>query len=71
MKISGIIYDLDDTLISRDEAFYSGFTKNVGISELVTLGRKNRIPVMADLGCGETLDLSSKGIYLPRSCDAD
>ena len=27
MKISGIIYDLDDTLISRDEAFYSGFTK--------------------------------------------
>ena len=26
MKISGIIYDLDDTLISRDEAFYSGFT---------------------------------------------
>ena len=40
----------------------SGFTKNVGISELVTLGRKNRIPVMADLGCGETLNLSSKGI---------
>ena len=28
MKISGIIYDLDDTLISRDNAFYSGFTKN-------------------------------------------
>ena len=27
MKISGIIYDLDDTLISRDEAFYSGFTR--------------------------------------------
>ena len=27
MKISGIIYDLDDTLISRDEAFYSGFTE--------------------------------------------
>ncbi|GIS36460.1 MAG: hypothetical protein Ct9H90mP7_4680 [Candidatus Neomarinimicrobiota bacterium] len=36
--------------------------KNVGISELVTLGRKNRIPVMADFGCGETLNLSSKGI---------
>ena len=40
----------------------TGFTKDVDISELVGLGKKNRIPVMADLGCGEILDLSHKGI---------
>ena len=27
MKISGLLYDLDDTLISRDNAFYEGFTR--------------------------------------------
>ena len=40
----------------------SGFTKQVKIDELVELGRKKRIPVMSDLGCGEILDLSNKGI---------
>lgn len=42
-----------------------GFTKEVPLSELVQLGKKKRIPVMADLGCGEIFDLSSKGI--PKS----
>ena len=40
----------------------SGFTKQVEIDELVLLGKKRRIPVMSDLGCGEVLDLSNKGI---------
>jgi len=40
----------------------SGFTKQVEISELVLLGKKRRIPIMSDLGCGEVLDLSNKGI---------
>ena len=40
----------------------SGFTKQVEINELVLLGKKRRIPVMSDLGCGEVLDLSNKGV---------
>ena len=40
----------------------SGFTKQVEIPELVLLGKKRRIPVMSDLGCGEVLDLSNKGV---------
>ena len=40
----------------------SGFTKEVGIEELVALGNKKRISVMTDLGCGEVLDLSKSGI---------
>ena len=40
----------------------SGFTKQVEIDELVLLGKKRRIPVMSDLGCGEILDLSNKGV---------
>ena len=39
-----------------------GFTKEVGLNELVQLGKKKRIPVMADLGCGEIVDLTDKGI---------
>ena len=39
-----------------------GFTKEVGLNELVQLGKRKRIPVMADLGCGEIVDLSDKGI---------
>jgi len=40
----------------------SGFTKEVLIEELVCLGKKKRISVMVDLGCGEVLDLSENGI---------
>ena len=39
-----------------------GFTKEVKLKELVELGKRKRIPVMADLGCGEIVDLSDKGI---------
>ena len=39
-----------------------GFTKEVGLNELVKLGKKKRIPVMADLGCGEIVDSTDKGI---------
>ena len=39
-----------------------GFTKEVKLKELVELGKRKRIPVMADLGCGEIFDLSDKGI---------
>ena len=40
----------------------SGFTKEVQIEELVDLGKKKRVSVMTDLGCGEVLNLSQEGI---------
>ena len=40
----------------------SGFTKEVQIEELVALGKKKRVLVMTDLGCGEVLNLSQEGI---------
>ena len=40
----------------------SGFTKEVQIEELVALGKKKRVSVMTDLGCGEVLNLSQEGI---------
>jgi L-seryl-tRNA(Ser) seleniumtransferase len=39
-----------------------GFTKEVTPSELATLGKKHKIPVMWDLGSGSFLDLASYGI---------
>jgi len=40
-----------------------GFTDNVKIEDLVSLGKKQRIPVMFDLGSGCLLDLKPYGIY--------
>lgn len=39
-----------------------GFTKDVSLSELVSLGKKHAIPVMADLGSGALLDLNALGL---------
>jgi L-seryl-tRNA(Ser) seleniumtransferase len=39
-----------------------GFTHEPSISELVELGRENRIPVMEDLGSGCLFDLKERGI---------
>lgn len=39
-----------------------GFTHEVGLDELVQLGRKRDIPVMHDLGSGSMLDLSPWGL---------
>ncbi len=39
-----------------------GFTKEVPLSDLVELGRKKRIPVMADLGSGALLDIKQLGL---------
>lgn len=39
-----------------------GFTKDVELSELVTLGKKHKIPVMADLGSGALLDMNALGL---------
>jgi L-seryl-tRNA(Ser) seleniumtransferase len=39
-----------------------GFTKEVSPGELVSLGRKHKIPVMWDLGSGSFVDLASYGI---------
>ncbi|NOZ03693.1 MAG: L-seryl-tRNA(Sec) selenium transferase [FCB group bacterium] len=41
-----------------------GFTKEVPLADLVALGKRKRIPVMADLGSGALLDLTALG--LPR-----
>lgn len=39
-----------------------GFTKDVSLSKLVSLGKKHKIPVMADLGSGALLDMDSLGL---------
>ena len=40
----------------------SGFTKQVGLAELVQLGRKYHIPIIDDLGSGALLDFSQFGL---------
>ena len=40
-----------------------GFTDDVPIAELVSLGKQHRIPVMYDLGSGCLLDLKAYGVY--------
>ena len=39
-----------------------GFTHDVILSELVLLGKKKRVPVVADLGSGALVDISEKGV---------
>ncbi|GIT32421.1 MAG: hypothetical protein Ct9H300mP2_5000 [Candidatus Neomarinimicrobiota bacterium] len=39
-----------------------GFTKNVSLDDLVSLGRAKRIPVMVDLGSGALLSLIEHGL---------
>ena len=39
-----------------------GFTAEVGLEELVVLGREHNIPVMEDLGAGALIDLSQYGL---------
>lgn len=39
-----------------------GFTREIGLSELVSLGKKHDIPVMLDLGSGILFDLSPWGL---------
>lgn len=39
-----------------------GFTKDVELNELVALGKKFKIPVMADLGSGALLEMSKLGL---------
>lgn len=41
-----------------------GFTKEVGIEELATLGKKHNVPVMFDLGSGCLVDLKPYGIHI-------
>ncbi|CAD7779771.1 L-seryl-tRNA(Sec) selenium transferase [Candidatus Methanoperedenaceae archaeon GB37] len=39
-----------------------GFTKEVGLEELVTLGQKHNLPVIEDLGSGNFVDLTKYGL---------
>ena len=39
-----------------------GFTKEVSLSDLVSLGRKHKIPVLADLGSGALLNMTKLGL---------
>ncbi len=52
-----------------------GFTKEVSPAELAELGRKNKVPVMWDLGSGSFLDLASYGVgdepTVKQAMDAD
>ncbi len=40
-----------------------GFTEDVPIADLVSLGKRNQIPVMYDLGSGCLIDLKSYGVH--------
>lgn len=40
----------------------TGFTKEVGLEDMVVLGRKHNIPVVDDLGSGALIDLSKFGL---------
>jgi L-seryl-tRNA(Ser) seleniumtransferase len=57
----------DDTalLLKIHQSNYKiiGFTAEVGIGDLVSLGRKRSIPVMFDLGSGCLMDLKPYGIH--------
>ena len=66
------LYDYENALsgntalllkVHRSNYRISGFTEEVGLDELVKLGRRFNIPVMADLGSGCMIDLSRYGIY--------
>ena len=39
-----------------------GFTKDISLKELVSLGEKTKIPVFADLGSGALIDMDSMGL---------
>ena len=39
-----------------------GFTKSVGVADLVTIGKKHEIPVMEDLGSGTLIDFAKHGL---------
>ncbi len=41
----------------------SGFTKAVGLDELVALGRRYQLPVVEDLGSGTFIDFSRYGLF--------
>ena len=41
----------------------SGFTKAVGLDELVALGRAHQLPVVEDLGSGTFIDFSRYGLF--------
>jgi L-seryl-tRNA(Ser) seleniumtransferase len=49
--------------VHQSNYLITGFTDDVDIDELIILGKKNRIPVMYDLGSGCLLNLKSHGIY--------
>ncbi len=42
-----------------------GFTKSVGIADLVAIGRKHGVPVIDDIGSGAAVDLSALG-FVPE-----
>ena len=57
--------------VHRSNFRQEGFVAEVSLEELVALGRRNRVPVIYDLGGGLMLDLSADGLsgepLLPRA----
>jgi L-seryl-tRNA(Ser) seleniumtransferase len=47
--------------VHRSNFSQSGFVGEVGLGELVALGRERGLPVMEDLGSGTLIDLTSRG----------
>lgn len=48
--------------VHRSNFSQSGFVTEVGLPDLVALGRRHELPVMEDLGSGTLLDLTARGL---------
>jgi L-seryl-tRNA(Ser) seleniumtransferase len=48
--------------VHRSNFAITGFTEQTSLEELVTLGRKHKIPVLEDLGSGALMDLAQVGV---------
>jgi len=74
------LYDYEDAITEDTKVLMKvhtsnyrilGFTDNVSMEELVSLGKKHNIPVIEDLGSGVFIDLSKYGLsYEPTVLDS-
>jgi len=49
--------------VHRSNFEISGFTEQPGVEELIAVARKNKLPLMEDLGSGALFDLAAVGVH--------
>ncbi len=69
---AGAIGDQTAMLLKVHQSNFSisGFTKAVGLDELVALGREHQLPVVEDLGSGTFIDFSRYGLFAEPTVQA-